>query len=201
MRRRRVAMVKSIEERIAAWLDAIPGAISGAGGHNRTFRVACQLFNGWGLSETKTLGWLEHYNDKCQPPWSAPQLKHKASEAAKAKHTKPRGHLVRDEARFHTRSVPIQQPVKDTRQPVRGTLTNETKSTCDTSFAILNIHANDDDKKSLCEKSPGSVTSAPNSEKTDVRAPENLKRSVTSVPDGENRRAPTCQNLQKLRNP
>ena len=153
-------MVKSIEERIAAWLDAIPGAISGAGGHNRTFRVACQLFNGWGLSETKTLGWLEHYNDKCQPSWSASELKHKASEAVKAKHTKPRGHLVRDEARFHTPSVPIQQPVKDTRQPVKGRL-NGSEHTNHASFAILNIHAlhaNHDDQESLREKSPGSVT-------------------------------------------
>ena len=37
--------MKSIDERIAAWL----GAISGSGGHNQTFRVACSLYNGWGL--------------------------------------------------------------------------------------------------------------------------------------------------------
>jgi hypothetical protein len=47
IRRRGSAVLKkmnSIEERIPRWLDAIPGAISGSGGHNQTFRVACQLF-------------------------------------------------------------------------------------------------------------------------------------------------------------
>jgi hypothetical protein len=119
----------TVEARIAAWLDAIPGAISGSGGHNQTFRVACQLYNGWGLSETETLRWLERYNEKCQPPWSASELRHKASDAVKAKHVKPRGHLVRDEARFRTAPVPVRQPVKDTRQTVSGNLPLRTEIT------------------------------------------------------------------------
>jgi hypothetical protein len=85
--------MNSIEERIPKWLDAIPGAVAGQGGHNQTFRVACSLYNGWGLSEVQTLRWLKLYNAKCQPKWSEAELKHKAVSAVKASHSKTRGHL------------------------------------------------------------------------------------------------------------
>jgi hypothetical protein len=135
----RTEKMNSVEERIAAWLGAIPGAISGSGGHNQTFRVACTLYNSWGLSETETLRWLERYNERCQPPWSASELKHKASGAVKAKHTKPCGHLVRDEPRFRTTPVPIRQPVKDTRPPIRGKLAKTEWHGDHTSFPLLTV--------------------------------------------------------------
>ena len=113
----------TVEERIAAWLDVIPGAISGQGGHNQTFRVACHLYNGWGLSEAETLRWLARYNEKCEPAWTLAELKHKASTAAKAKHSKPRGHIARD-AGFSTKPVPIRKPNNDSRLPMKGKLTS-----------------------------------------------------------------------------
>jgi hypothetical protein len=64
----------TIQERIAKYLEAIPGAIAGAGGHKQTFKVACSLYNGWALSEEETLAWLKVYNAKCQPPWSDREL-------------------------------------------------------------------------------------------------------------------------------
>jgi hypothetical protein len=115
IRRRGSAVLKkmnSIEERIPRWLDAIPGAISGSGGHNQTFRVACQLFNGWALSESETVRWLERYNERCRPPWSSAELKHKASHAAKAKHSKPRGYLAKASA-SPKKFVPIQNPAEE----------------------------------------------------------------------------------------
>ena len=82
------------EERIAAYLAATPGAIAGQGGHAQTYKTACALCNGWSLTESETLAWLKRYNAKCQPPWSDKELEHKAKEATKAKHEKPRGHLL-----------------------------------------------------------------------------------------------------------
>ena len=55
--------------------------------------LACSI-NGWALTEDETLAWLKIYNAKCQPPWTDKELEHKAKDAAKAKHEKPRGHLL-----------------------------------------------------------------------------------------------------------
>ena len=82
------------QERIAKYLEAVPGAIDGAGGGAQTFKVACALYNGWGLSEDETLAWLKVYNAKCEPRWSEKELKHKAKDAASADHEKPRGYLI-----------------------------------------------------------------------------------------------------------
>jgi hypothetical protein len=153
--------MKSIEERITAWLDVIPGAISGSGGHNQTFRVACSLYNGWGLSESETLRWLEQYNQKCDPPWSASELRHKATDATKAKHTKPRGHLVRNEKQFRTAPVPIQKPVEDTRQTTVAQLRHGDHA----SFSLF-THAciHKPSRARVCEKRKTSVICVPKSE-------------------------------------
>ena len=66
------------EDRIAKYLEAIPAAVAGSGGHKQTFKVACVLYNGWALSEKETLAWLKIYNAKCEPPWSDKELEHKA---------------------------------------------------------------------------------------------------------------------------
>ena len=153
--------MKSTEERIAAWLDAIPGAISGSGGHNQTFRVACALFNGWGLSESETLHWLEHYNQKCNPLWSASELKHKAADATKAKHTKPRGHLLRDEPWFRTAPVPIRRPAEDTRQTAVAQIPHGSHTT----FSLFTHACNTGEPTSrVCEKRKSSVRSVRKSE-------------------------------------
>jgi hypothetical protein len=82
------------QERIAKYLDAIPSAIAYSRGHDQTFKVACSLYNGWALTQGETLGWLKVYNAKCQPRWSDKELEHKAADAARAEHKKPRGHLL-----------------------------------------------------------------------------------------------------------
>ena len=83
-----------LQERIAKYLAAIPPAISGAGGHNQTFSVACSLYNGWNLSKEDTLAWLKVYNERCEPKWNDKELAHKAADAARSTHDKPRGHLI-----------------------------------------------------------------------------------------------------------
>ena len=84
----------TLQERIAKYLAAIPPAISGAGGHNQTFSVACSLYNGWNLSKEDTLAWLKVYNERCEPKWNDKELAHKAADAARSTHDKPRGHLI-----------------------------------------------------------------------------------------------------------
>ena len=81
------------QERIFRYLAACPPAISGSGGHNQTFALACSLYNGFALSEAETLEYLKMYNSRCRPEWSEAELAHKAQQAALAQHTKPRGHL------------------------------------------------------------------------------------------------------------
>lgn len=49
-------------------------AIEGAGGNNRTYEVAVQVKD-LGLTQQAALEvMLEHFNDRCQPPWSAEDL-------------------------------------------------------------------------------------------------------------------------------
>lgn len=56
-------------------------AVSGQGGHNATFRVACRLREA-GLSPTEALALLSHWNKtNAAPPWSAAELAHKIRSA------------------------------------------------------------------------------------------------------------------------
>lgn len=84
-----------LRDRIQRYLDATPGAVSGNGGHNQTYFVACQLVNGFDLGEAAAYEWLCVYNQKCDPPWTERELMHKVGQALKAtNHSKPRGHLI-----------------------------------------------------------------------------------------------------------
>jgi hypothetical protein len=81
-------------DRARQYLSKIPPAISGQGGHNQTFAVACALVNGFDLSHADAFVLLSEYNQRCQPPWSNSELLHKIKSAASACHDKSRGHLL-----------------------------------------------------------------------------------------------------------
>lgn len=73
------------EERAMGFLAKCEGAISGQGGHNRTFAVASALVNGFLLSPEAALRLLKSdYNRKCSPPWSENELQHKVDDALRA---------------------------------------------------------------------------------------------------------------------
>ena len=72
----------------------MPPAISGSGGHDALFRVACVLTNGFALSDEQAWSILQEYNARCQPPWSQRELPHKLSEVRKVSHLKSLGHLL-----------------------------------------------------------------------------------------------------------
>lgn len=117
-----------LTERICRYLAACPSAISGSGGHNATFTVACALINGFGLSESEALHFLSLYNERCQPQWNETELAHKITSATNAQHSKPRGHLIAGNGSgfskedFRSTSFPakVKSTPKPTIDPVTG---------------------------------------------------------------------------------
>ena len=67
--------------RAMAYLNRLPVAVSGAGGHNQTLRAACECYR-FGLSKSEAAEALAWYNEyRCQPKWSAHELAHKLADA------------------------------------------------------------------------------------------------------------------------
>ena len=86
-------------DRARAYLETCDPAISGQGGHGTTYRVACEVGPGFGLDPDDCLKLLlEHYNPRCQPPWSEKELRHKVDQAY-SKDKKPRGHHLEEEGK------------------------------------------------------------------------------------------------------
>ncbi len=84
----------AVERRALAYLDNMPPAISGAGGHAKTYAAAVALVHGFGIAPDRALGiLLEHYNPRCEPPWSEKELRHKVDDAAAKEHERPFGWL------------------------------------------------------------------------------------------------------------
>jgi hypothetical protein len=64
-----------------ACLAKLPPAISGAGGHNATFRAACCIVR-FGLADGDAMILLRQWNGThCQPPWTERELIHKLKDA------------------------------------------------------------------------------------------------------------------------
>ena len=86
----------SAERRAVLYLEKCPGAISGRGGHNTTFRIARVVV--WELDLGAERGFQllwTHYNPTCDPPWSERELRHKCEDAdASNGYRKPRGCLL-----------------------------------------------------------------------------------------------------------
>lgn len=69
--------------RALAYLDKLPVAVSGAGGHNATLRAACECFR-FGLTPAEAWEALQWFNTyRCQPAWSEHELRHKLADAQK----------------------------------------------------------------------------------------------------------------------
>ena len=63
-----------------SYLDKLPPAVSGAGGHPATFRAACECVR-FGLGDADALALLLEYNRRCSPPWAEKELAHKLTDA------------------------------------------------------------------------------------------------------------------------
>ncbi|MDA1277389.1 MAG: hypothetical protein O2960_25575, partial [Verrucomicrobia bacterium] len=82
------------------YLSKFDPAVSGQGGHDKTYHVACILINGFGLGIDEARAVFEEYNQTCSPRWSESELEHKLSQAAIAPEPKGRGHLLRNGVSF-----------------------------------------------------------------------------------------------------
>jgi len=70
-----------VVERARRYLSQIAPAVSGEGGHSKTFLAAQQIVRGFKLSDDEALPLLLEWNQTCQPPWDESDLRHKLSEA------------------------------------------------------------------------------------------------------------------------
>jgi len=96
-----------ITERARRYLATMPPAVSGQGGHNTTFRVACVLVLGFNLSPEDAYALLAEWNATCLPPWSERELQHKIN-SANAKEGE-RGWLLRDNGRYEGPDVDLRR--------------------------------------------------------------------------------------------
>lgn len=80
-----------ILERARKYVETMPPAISGQGGDSQTFRVACVLVKGFGLSEADSMQIMREYSMRCQPAWTEKELQRKVLSAART--TGPTGFL------------------------------------------------------------------------------------------------------------
>lgn len=72
-------------ERCRKYVAKMDAAISGAHGHDATFKVALAIVQKFDLSASDEWAVMTEYNARCQPPWSDKDLKRKLDEARKAK--------------------------------------------------------------------------------------------------------------------
>lgn len=92
-----VANVATILDRARAHLAQLPPSVQGEDGSGKAFAAACALVVGFGLSVEQARPLFVEFSDRCQPPWSEPELLHKLEDArAKAVEEPDRvGHLLK----------------------------------------------------------------------------------------------------------
>jgi hypothetical protein len=78
----------TVVERARRYLTKVPPAVSGQGGHDATFRAACVLVIGFGLSEDDAWPLFMEWNATCAPAWSEKDLRRKLAQAWKAREAK-----------------------------------------------------------------------------------------------------------------
>ncbi len=98
----------SISERAARYVATIPGAISGQGGHDATYHVACVLVEGFALSVAAALPIMQCWNQTCDPPWSEGDLLYKLQSADA--NAEQRGKLLADVAPPRTEIEAVIKP-------------------------------------------------------------------------------------------
>ena len=81
----RKAGSSSVVDRASAYVSKMPPSITGQGGHNQAFHVACVLVNGFMLDLDEARSVFHEFNSRCQPAWSEREIEHKLKSAQNAK--------------------------------------------------------------------------------------------------------------------
>jgi hypothetical protein len=93
----------SIEERAVKYLAKIPPAISGQGGHPQTMKAARIVVYGFALGADAGFRILwEHFNPRCEPPWTEKELRHKCADADTKPYWEPRGWLLANDKKHES---------------------------------------------------------------------------------------------------
>jgi hypothetical protein len=94
-----------IKKRASAYLAKMPEAIAHQGGHKAAFKAALAML-GFGLSEDAIFRILwNEYNQRCSPPWSEKELRHKARQAVTRARDMAPGALLADDEDRHQRWI------------------------------------------------------------------------------------------------
>ncbi|HYG22740.1 MAG TPA: AAA family ATPase [Verrucomicrobiae bacterium] len=97
----------TVIEQAQRYLNAIPSAVSGDGGHNQTFAVAMALIEGFALSPSDARPLMAEYSARCSPAWSEREIEHKLADAERRADPAKRGKLIRNGVRYKmSRAVP-----------------------------------------------------------------------------------------------
>ena len=101
------------------YIAECPPSISGNGGHNAAFRVACVLVNGFDLPITTAKQLFQEYNQRCQPQWNDNEIDHKLNEASKAPCPEGKGFMRKQDSYsyreypYNPKPVEIHDPFVD----------------------------------------------------------------------------------------
>jgi len=87
-------MPVSITERASRYIARMDAAVSGSGGHDATYAVACALVHGFALGEGDAMALMQEYNRRCAPPWSDRDLAYKLRSAANSHSPRGTGYLL-----------------------------------------------------------------------------------------------------------
>jgi hypothetical protein len=89
-------MSPQLSARIRKYVAAMSPGISGHHGHDATFAVARVLVHSFALPIEEAWPILREYSEeRCQPPWSETELRHKLEDACNlSRPSKPKGHLL-----------------------------------------------------------------------------------------------------------
>ncbi|MBN8422447.1 MAG: AAA family ATPase [Verrucomicrobia bacterium] len=102
----------AILERARVHLATVAPAVSGQSGHTVTFKAAIDLVRGYNLSEEDAYPLLAEWNQRCEPPWSEKELRHKISESAN-KSTIPRGYLLSEREPLAPSVLPLIRSIQE----------------------------------------------------------------------------------------
>ena len=94
-------------KRARGYLSRVPGATSGARGHDTTWNAALKMVRGFALSESDSFDLLwNEYNPRCDPPWSEKELRHKITDIIN-NGTAPLGFLLNVERPAATKTLTV----------------------------------------------------------------------------------------------
>lgn len=82
----------TVIERARKYLATIEPAVMGQAGSTPTYHAACVLVEGFALSVDEAFPLMVEYSERCVPPWSEREIRHKLQDAMK--NATNRGHLL-----------------------------------------------------------------------------------------------------------